>query len=369
MKIECKKQNLSDAVLNIQNVVSTKSSIPALEGILIKTEKDKVKLCGYDLELGVTTIIDAKIEEQGSIVLNAKLFGEIVRKTQAENITIKTNDKYITEITGGESNFSITGITPEEYPELPVINETSTFLLPENILKSMIRQTIFAISDNDAKPIHTGTLFEIDKNKIRLVSVDGYRLAIREEQIKSDIETSFVVPGKTLKELLKLLGDDDTETDIKIGNRHILFNIGNYTVISRLLEGDFLDYRAAIPQKAETVAKVKVNEIVDSVSRVSLIITERLKSPVKCTFSENEIKLFSASSIGKASDQLKAEINGNAVEIGFNNSYFLDAMNHTECDEVKISLGGPLAPIKITPLDGESFIFLVLPVRLNNSLG
>lgn len=368
MKIECKKNNLSNAVLNIQNVVSTKSSIPALEGILIKTEENKIKLCGYDLELGVTTLIEAKVEEPGSIVLNAKLFSEIVRKTQSENITIKTDSKLITEITGGESKFSIVGITPEEYPELPRVDETSTLSLPGNTLKSMIRQTIFAISESDAKPIHTGTLFEIEKNKIRLVSVDGYRLAIREEQITSDIKTNFVVPGKALKEIVKLLGDNETETEIKIGNRHILFNIENYTVISRLLEGDFLDYHAAIPQKSETTAKIKVNEMVDSVSRVSLIITERLKSPVRCIFGENEIKLSSASSIGKASDNLKAEIIGNDVEIGFNNSYFLDALNHTECDEVKISLGGPLSPIKITPLDGESFIFLVLPVRLNNSI-
>ncbi|HCR44386.1 MAG TPA: DNA polymerase III subunit beta [Ruminococcaceae bacterium] len=366
MKVNCKKQNLSDAVLNIQSVVSTKSPIPALEGILVKTKDSMIELCGYDLELGVTTLIDADIEEPGSIVLNAKLFCDIVRKIQAENISIKTDDKLVTEITGGESKFSISGITPDEYPELPEINETSSFSIPQNTLKSMIRQTIFAISDNDAKPIHTGTLFEITEDKMRLVSVDGYRLAIREEPLKAGIKSSFVVPGKTLKEIMKLLGDGDDETQIKIGTRHILYNIGSYTVISRLLEGEFLDYRAAIPQKAETTVKVGVNEMTDSVSRISLIITERLKSPVRCIFGENEIKLFSTSSIGKASDHLKAEISGSAVEIGFNNSYFLDAMNHTECDEVKISLCGPLSPIKITPPDGESFIFLVLPVRLNN---
>jgi DNA polymerase-3 subunit beta len=230
----------------------------------------------------------------------------------------------------------------------------------------MIRQTIFAVAESDAKPIHTGTLFELEKDKIRLVSVDGYRLAMREEKAQCDQELSFVVPGKTLGEVLKLLSDGDEELEILIGRRHIIFNIGNYRVISRLLEGEFLDYRAAIPASSSTEILVKTRSFIDSVERVSLLITDRLKSPLRCLFADNEIKVSCSTSIGRANDQFEAKINGNNVEMGFNNRYLLDALRNTEGDEVKIQLNGALSPMKVLPREGDSFLFLVLPVRLKN---
>lgn len=367
MKITCSKQKLNDAVLNVQRAVSTKTSVSALEGIFIKTGDSFIKLCGYDLALGITTDIEAEVSEEGSIVLNAKLLGDIVHKLPAETVTISTNEKLLTTITSGEAEFSIVGIRPDEYPELPIVKEHMSFKISNLLLKSMIHQTIFSISESDAKPIHTGTLFEIEKDKIRLVSVDGYRLAIREEPLNCGIEGSFVVPGKTLKEVIKLIGENEEEISIIIGERHILFSIENYTVISRLLEGEFLDYRAAVPKESITEVTVPVNRLIESVERVSLIVTERLKSPIRCNFNENEIKISCASSIGRATDQIKAKIEGSAVEIGFNNLYLLDALRNTECDEVKILLNGPLNPTRIIPIEGKSFLFLVLPVRLNNN--
>ncbi|MFR2561852.1 MAG: DNA polymerase III subunit beta [Anaeromassilibacillus sp.] len=178
MKITCSKQQLTEAVSNVQRAVSTKSSIPALEGILLKAHGQEVTLCGYDLELGMTTTIEASVEEPGNLVLSARLFGDIVRRLPGEQVCLASDEKNITAITCGLSEFSIVGIPAEEYPEIPSITGETTIDLPHSMLKSMIRQTIFAGADSDAKPIHSGTMFELGGGTLRLVSVDGYRLAI-----------------------------------------------------------------------------------------------------------------------------------------------------------------------------------------------
>ena len=367
MKITCSKQQLTEAVSNVQRAVSTKSSIPALEGILLKAHGQEVTLCGYDLELGMTTTIEASVEEPGNLVLSARLFGDIVRRLPGEQVCIASDEKNITAITCGLSEFSIVGIPAEEYPEIPLITGETTIDLPHSMLKSMIRQTIFAVADTDAKPIHTGTLFELGGGTLRLVSVDGYRLAIREEPVQANEEASFVVPGKTLNEVTKLLSDSEEETlSLVVGRRHILFKIGNYTVISRLLEGEFLDYKAAIPAASSTEVLVNTRSFIESVERVSLLITDRLKSPVRCLFEDNEIKLSCSTSMGRANDQFEAQITGSNVEIGFNNRYLLDALRNAEGDEVKVQLNGPLSPMKVLPREGNAFLFLVLPVRLKS---
>lgn len=366
MQFSCDRQKLNEAVLNVQRAVSSKSSIPALEGILLTAKDHSVRLCGYDLEIGMTTEIEADVKESGSIVMGAKLFGDIVRRLPASEVSFSTDEKQVTQIESGEAKFSVVGIPAEEYPELPHINGEKNIKIPANTLKSMIRQTLFAVAQTDAKPVHTGTLFEIENNKIRLISVDGYRLAIREEPIQTEEKCDFVVPGKTLSEVMKLLGDNDDETELQVGMRHILFRVGNYTVISRLLEGDFLDWRAALPKESKTEIRVSVSAFVGSLERVSLLITERLRSPIRCLFGNGSIKLSCSTAIGRANDKLDAEITGDEVEMGFNSHYLLDALHNTECDEVRIKLNGPLSPLTVFPCEGESFLFLVLPVRLKS---
>lgn len=368
MKFTCERQKLNEAVLNVQRVVSSKSSIPALEGILLTARENSIRLCGFDLEIGMTTELPADVKETGSIVMGAKLFGDIVRRLPDQRVTVSVDDKQVTQIESGEAKFSVAGIPAEEYPELPRINSEKSISLPSSTLKGMIRQTLFAVAETDAKPVHTGTLFEIGDGKIRLISVDGYRLAIREEPIENAEKNSFVVPGKTLGEVMKLLGDGDEEVELLVGTRHIMFRIGDYTVISRLLEGEFLDYNAAIPESSSTEIIVNTRTFIDSVERVSLLITDRLKSPVRCVFSEQSIKVSCATSIGRANDELSAAVSGDAVEMGFNNRYLLDALRNTECDEVKVQLNGALSPMKVLPKEGNSFLFLVLPVRLKNDV-
>ena len=275
----------------------------------------------------------------------------------------------------GASEFSIVGIPADEYPDLPSISDQSSVTLSQSLLKSMtvercvksmIRQTIFAVAESDAKPIHTGTLFEIGGGKIRLISVDGYRLAIREENAVCEEELSFVVPGKTLGEVSKLLHEDDSMLELRVGRRHIQFLIGDYCVTSRLLEGEFLDYRAAIPQSCTMEVIANTRAFISSVERVSLLITDRLKSPIRCKFDSETIRLSCSTPIGRASDEFMAAVSGEPFEMGFNNRYLLDALRNTEGDEVRIQLNGPLSPMKIMPREGNAYLFLVLPVRLKS---
>lgn len=379
IQLTCDRQQLVEAVSNVQRAVSSKSSVPALEGILLKAEREGMTLCGFDLELGMTTRLPARIEESGSVILGARLFSDIIRRLPGDLVKLTVDEKNVTTIESGASEFSIAGMGAEEYPELPSVSGAGEFSVQNDLLKGMIRQTIFAVADSDAKPIHTGTLFELSGGRLRLVSVDGYRLAMREEILTgegaegtdgldapagSSEEMSFVVPGKTLTEVMKLLPEDDGTAGIQVGRRHILFTIGSYTVISRLLEGEFLDYRSAIPSACQTEVKVNTREFINSVERVSLLITDRLKSPVRCVFGEDSIHLSCSTAIGRANDQFSASIQGAGLEMGFNNRYLLDALRNTEGDEVRIQLNGPLSPMKIMPPEGDSYLFLVLPVRL-----
>lgn len=366
MKFTVNKSDITEAVGNIQRAVSTKTSIPALEGILLGAGEEGLELCAYDLELGITTVIPAFVVEPGRAVLSAKLFSDIVRRTPAETITITVDEKNMATLESGYSRFSIIGIPAEEFPELPKLTDSTQFSMAGSVLKSMIRQTLFAIAESDAKPIHQGSLFNLENGMMDVVSVDGYRLAVRREPVEFSDSLDFVVPGKTLSEILKLIKETDDPVEISAGRRHILFKIDNYTVISSLLEGEFLNYKAAIPPESQTEVVLKTREAIDSVERVSLLITDRLKSPVRCLFNENEIKINCTTSMGRASDQIDVEMTGQSVEIGFNNRYLLEALRNTECDEVKVQLGGPLSPMKVVPKEGDSFLFLVLPVRLKS---
>ena len=366
MKFTVNKSDITEAVSNIQRAVSTKTSIPALEGILLSATETGLELCAYDLELGITTVIPAFVIEPGKAVLSAKLFSDIVRRTPAETVTVSVDEKNMATLESGYSRFSIIGIPAEEFPELPKLSDSTQISLPGALLKSMIRQTLFAIAESDAKPIHQGSLFSLENGILDVVSVDGYRLAVRREPVDFSEDLSFVVPGKTLSELLKLIKDSEEPVEISAGRRHILFKIDNYTVISSLLEGEFLNYKAAIPPESQTEVVLKTREAIDSVERVSLMITDRLKSPIRCLFDNNEVKLNCTTSMGRASDQLDVEMTGQSVEIGFNNRYLLEALRNTECDEVKVQLGGPLSPMKVVPKEGDSFLFLVLPVRLKS---
>jgi len=368
MKLLCGKLQLGILLTNIQKAVASRSTIPALEGVLITAINNNIELCAYNTELGITTKLPANVIKEGEIVINAHLLTEIIKKLPSEIVEIETKENLTVTIRGGQSQFELIGIDPKEFPELPNISQTEYFTLPVNTLKSMIKQTLFAVADVDSKPIHTGTLFEIKDNSLTLVSVDGYRLALRNEPTKELLELKFVVPGKTLREVLKLIpanAEEENHAKITTGMRHIIFQIGEYTVISRLLEGEFLDYKSTIPEESKFTIKVPTIKFLEGIERISLLISDKLKSPVKCIFSKESVNLSCNTTAGKSSDEISCSSNiEGELEIAFNHRYMAEALKSTDSDEIEIKLNGPLAPIKITPTQGNSFTFLVLPVRI-----
>jgi DNA polymerase-3 subunit beta len=366
MKIICEKDLLVEAVSNVARAACAKSPVPALEGILLKAQDGQLQLTGYDLELGIVTTIEAKTEQPGQLILSARLLLDIIRRIPAQTVSILSDERDLATIRGGASEFTIPGLNAEEYPELPNFEQQSDLVLKQGVLKSMIDQTLFAIATTDSKPVHTGSLFDVKDSCVTLVSVDGYRLALRREPIVSDLTTRFIVPGKTLAEISKLLKEEDEEAYLALSQKHIVFRIGGYYVVSRLLEGEFLDYNAAIPKVSKTTVKINTRSLTDAVERTSLLISDRLRSPIRLSAMDQKVQLNCSTSMGKAHDEVDCEMSGEAVSMGFNNKYLMDALKASDCDMVKLEINGALSPMRILPLEGESFLFLVLPVRVKN---
>lgn len=370
MKFQCDTNLLSLACQNVQRAVSTKTSIPALEGIHIKALGNELILTGYDLEIGINTSINANVEEAGSIILNARVLCEILRRIPNNQIKFEADDRNLAVIRSGEIKYEIMGMASDEYPELPSVKGGFPVIINQKVLREMVHQTIFAVATTDSKVVYTGIKFELTKGEIRLIAVDGFRMAIRKEKIDYQGEDmTFIVPSKTLSEVVKLSNSDNEEAYVSlgVGKRHILFETEGYSIVSRLLEGEFLNYKAAIPVTSSTTVKIDTRSLIDSVERTSLIITDKTKSLVCCTFDEECVKVNSVTSLGTANDKVPAEVQGNKVEIGFNNRYLLDALRACNTDMVKIELNGAVSPVLVLPPEGDDFIFLVLPVRLKKN--
>ena len=364
MKFSCEKALLSAAVAVTSRAVAAKSSIPALEGILIEAG-NQLKLTGYNLETGIQATVPAEIKEGGSLVLSARLFGEIVRK-MPDDMVVFTSDGYTVNIKCGLSEFNILGTDSEEFPDLPSVDQVNGLTLAQPVMRSMIAQTLFAVSDNESRPVHTGSLFDVDGENLTVVSVDGYRLALRKEPVASPNKAafSFVVPGSALSEVEKICSG---EGDITIcqGARHIMFRTGDIVLVCRRLEGEFLPYKNAIPRNNNIKVEVETRALAASIDRVSLIISEKLKSPLRCVFGDGMVNITTKTAIGDAADRCVIKGDGEGLEIGFNNKYLMDALKNAPADKLRLEFTSGVAPCVILPAEGEEkFIYMVLPVRL-----
>ena len=366
MKFSCEKALLQAAISTTSRAVSPKSSIPALEGILLEAG-DELRLTGYNLETGIRTTVPADIQSSGTLVLGARLFGEIIRKLPDDMVTFSA-ENYMVNIKCGMSEFNILGTDPEEFPELPTVEYQNSFLIEQQKLKSMISQTLFAVSDNESRPIHTGSLFEIEGDSLTVVSVDGYRLALRHETItqREGAESfSFVVPGAALNEVEKICADTEETASVTQGARHIMFKIGDTMLVSRRLEGEFLAYRQAIPRNNTIHVEGDTKLLLASIDRVSLIISDKLKSPLRCIFDNNLLKISTKTAIGDAADQCPLEGDGGGLEIGFNNKYLMDALKAAPAERIRLEVSSGVSPCVILPTgEDENFLYMVLPVRL-----
>ena len=366
MKFSCERALLQTAVSAASRTVAQKSSIPALEGILIEAG-GVLRLTGYNLETGIRTVVPADITETGSLVLSARLFGEIVRKLPDE-VVYFTSENYTVSIRCGMSRFNILGTDPEEFPELPAVEDQNSLTISQETLRSMIDQTLFAVSDNESRPVHTGSLFEVEEETLTVVSVDGYRLALRREKLeekKGAGQFSFVVPGAALNEAEKICAGGEKLVTVVQGARHVMFDTGDTVLVSRRLEGEFLAWRNAIPKSGTVQVEGETRALLTSIDRVSLIISDKLKSPLRCVFGDGTLSISTKTAIGDAADQCAIGGDGGGLEIGFNNKYLMDALKAVPAQRVKLELTSGVAPCVIRPVEGEeNFVYMVLPVRL-----
>lgn len=392
MKITCDVKTLRDALQNVQRAVASKSSIEVLEGVLVRAKsQNELFICGYNLEIGITTNIGAQIEDPYGFVIDSKILTDILRKAESTDISIEVNDNLDTIVKSGKSRFSIKALPETDYPILPSVDSSSNVRIESGALKKMIKQTIFAASLLDERPVNTGTLFDIKDNLLTMVSVDNFRLAKTCTPLKtgSILENKFIVPAKTLSELVRLMPDEKEDDNIinnnkknddndysdnlkenidvinvHVGEHHVVFSAFGYSIISRRIEGEFLDYDSAIPKTSSSSIRVNTREIINCIDRVSVLISERIKSPVRLKFTEDLVHFSCQTPLGESEDSLALNYTGEDFEIGLNSKYILDALKNADTDIVNLEFSGPLAPVKITPLDGNSFVFLVLPVRL-----
>jgi len=365
MKFSCEKALLLSAVATASRTVAVKSSIPALEGILIEAG-GALHLTGYNLETGIRTIVPAEISQSGSLVLSARLFGEIVRKLPDDTVYFSAKN-YMVNIKCGLSEFNILGTDPEEFPELPSVDQQNMVSIAQNVLRSMISQTLFAVSDNESRPIHTGSLFEVEREQLTIVSVDGYRLALRHEPTQGrqgEDFFSFVVPGAALSEVEKICSGEDSISVVQ-GARHVLFQTGATILVCRRLEGEFLNYKNAIPRNNTIKITGDTKALLSSIERVSLIISDKLKSPLRCVFQDGVLLITTKTGIGDAADQCPIQGDGQDLEIGFNNKYLMDALKAAPAERLRLEFTSGVAPCLILPAEGEeNFVYMVLPVRL-----
>ena len=365
MKFTCEKTQLVSAISIASRTVAQKSAISGLEGILVRAGV-KVMLTGYNLETGITVSVDASVQEHGACIMPARLFFDIVRKLPDDTVSIQVDENFKVSIKGGISSFTITALSADDYPELPDVDSEKGIRVPQCELKAMISGTIFAVSENQARPIHTGILFEVDNDSITSVAVDGYRLALRRYLPEESLERTlkFVAPAAALKEVEKILGDTEDPATFYPGSKHILFTIGDATLVCRILEGEFLDWRRVLPQNNPVKLVGNVSRLTDSIERVGLVISEKLKSPVRCKFGDNSAEFRTISTIGEAYDVCPIAGDGKDLEIGFNCKYLLDALRAVPDSECTLEMINGLSPIVLNPTEGNRYSYMVLPVRL-----
>ena len=368
MRFTCEKSFLLQGLNIAGRTVAQKSNLSVIEGILCKAGHD-LSLTGYNMETAITYSVEADITDPGECILPAKLFGDIIRRLPEGPVTVVVDDSYKISIRAGYASFTISAESAEDYPELPDVNTGRAIQIPQNELKELIGGTIFAVSENQGRPVHTGVKFEVTDDAITAVAVDGFRLARRtyHPETGTGRELSFVVPAAGLKEVEKILTDSDENAAFTLGPKHILFQIGGATLVCRLLEGEFLDWRRVVPTNCPIKLVANVSDLQSSVERVGLIVSEKYKSPVRCIFGSQVLQMRTNTTIGAAEDRCAIAGDGKELEIGFNVRYLIDALREIPCEEVTMELTNGLSPIVLTPVDEKhDFAYMVLPVRIKN---
>lgn len=367
MKIVCSKTNLLNGVNTVSKAVPSKTTMSILECILIDATKGEIKLTANDMELGIETVIDGEIIEKGIIALDAKIFLEMVRKLPDNDVKIETDPTYKATITCEKAKFNIVGKSGEDFSNLPQIERSESIIISQFTLKEVIRQTIFSIADNFTNKILTGELFEINEDVLKVVSSDGLRISLRKIHLKDSYPAKkVIVPGKTLNEISKILsGDVDKDVNIFFTEKHILFEFDNTTVVSRLIEGEYLKIDNILSADYETKIKLNKKEFLGCIDRSTLLIKEGDKKPIILNILDDVMELKMNSIVGSLDEELDISKMGKDLMIGFDPKFLIDALKVIDDEELEIKLLNSKAPCFIKDNE-ENYIYLILPVTFNN---
>ena len=366
MKLICSKSNLLHGVNIVSKAVPTRTTMAILECILIDASANEIKLTANDMELGIETKIEGEIAERGVIALDAKIFSEIVRKLPDSDVTIETDASFKTTITCEKAKFNIVGKSGDDFSYIPYIERNEPIVMSQFTLKEVIRQTIFSIADNDNNKLMTGELFEIEENDLKVVSLDGHRISIRNIELKNNYShKKVVVPGKTLQEVSKILpGSAEDEVSIFLTDNHIVFEFENTTVVSRLIEGEYFKIEQMLSSDYETKVKINKRELLDCIDRATLLVKEGDKKPIIMNITDGTMELKINSFIGSMNEDIDIAKEGKDILIGFNPKFFIDALRVIDEEDVTLYRVNPKAPCFIKDDEG-TFIYLILPVNFN----
>lgn len=372
MNIKCNLKELINGLNIVSKTSISKTTMPILEGVLIETKDNKLKLTTNDLEIGTEHTMECKILESGKTVVDIKTLNEIVRRIEDEEVEILVEDNlFVLKSINGI--FKLATMNANEYPKLPIFNIENNITIKQKVLKDMIKRTLFAVSTDENRPIYNGALLKVENNILTIVAVDGFRLALRKNISEKEIENfKVIIPGKVLSELLKVLSDDN-EAQVKIGvnKNQALFELGQSILVSRIIEGDFLNYNTIIPDSYETKIKVKTKNLLDSFERVALFAKENKekdrKSPLKMNIGIDGIVLSCVSEAGDAKEGVSAVVEGKDIEIGFNPRYVIDALKVIDDNEIYIEFTSSISPVLIKPVNTKEYIYVVLPIKLRQN--
>ena len=366
MKIICPKSELQKSVSIVMKAVPGKTTMPILECILIDAATNDIKLTANDMELAIETRVQGMVLEKGILALDAKIFSEIVRKLPDSDVTIETDASFKTTITCEKAKFNIVGKSGDDFSYIPYIERNEPIVMSQFTLKEVIRQTIFSIADNDNNKLMTGELFEIEENDLKVVSLDGHRISIRNIELKNNYShKKVVVPGKTLQEVSKILpGSAEDEVSIFLTDNHIVFEFENTTVVSRLIEGEYFKIEQMLSSDYETKVKINKRELLDCIDRATLLVKEGDKKPIIMNITDGTMELKINSFIGSMNEDIDIAKEGKDILIGFNPKFFIDALRVIDEEEVTLYMVNPKAPCFIKDDEG-TFIYLILPVNFN----
>jgi len=367
MKITCTKSNFLKGVNIVMKAVSSKTTMPILECILIDATTDIIKLTANDLELGIETTIEGNVSEKGVIAIDAKIFSDIIRKLPDNDITLKVDNNLQATITCEKSKFNISGKAGDEFSYLPHVEKEETVELSQFTLKEVIRQTIFSIADNDSNKMMGGELFEINGDILRVISLDGHRVSIRKVELKKSYGyKKVVVPGKTLQEVSKILsGEIDSIVNLYFTNNHIVFEFDETVVVSRLIEGEYFKIDQMLSNDYETKVKINKKEFYNCIDRATLLIKEGDKKPIIINISEESMELKIKSSLGSMDEDIIINKNGKDLMIGFNPKFLIDALRVIDDEEVDLYFMNAKSPCFIKD-ENENYVYLILPVNFNS---